>query len=115
MVDKWLTPDFSAQQPELVQRLQTMLGATSPSGYAANCLAVRDSDLRAEIQRIQTPTLVIAGALDAGTPPVMAERIAARIPGAALTVLPEASHLSVLEQPQAFMACLDGWLARLPR
>ncbi|MCA3182462.1 MAG: alpha/beta fold hydrolase, partial [Cupriavidus sp.] len=44
VVDKWLTPDFAAQQPELVQHLRAMLGATDARGYAANCRAVRDSD-----------------------------------------------------------------------
>ncbi|MBV8271028.1 MAG: 3-oxoadipate enol-lactonase [Cupriavidus sp.] len=101
VVDKWLTPDFSAQQPELVQRLQAMLGATNASGYAANCLAVRDSDLRRDIQRIQAPTLVIAGSGDLPTPPADGRYLADTIPGARYVEL-YAAHLSNLQQADGF-------------
>jgi 3-oxoadipate enol-lactonase len=36
--------------------------------------------------------------------------LAQAIPGARLEVLPEASHLSAIEQPQAFAACVMGFL-----
>jgi hypothetical protein len=45
---------------------------------------------------------VIAGELDQGTPVAMAQTLADAIPGASLTVLKEASHLSAVEQPEAF-------------
>ena len=61
------------------------------------------------IRALTTP-LVIAGAMDQGTPPEMARVIAQGIPGARLVVLPEASHLSVLEQPLAFRSAVDDWL-----
>ena len=66
------------------------------------------------LPRLVVPTLVIAGALDQGTPPEMARTIAQGIPGAKLVVLPMASHLSVLEQPVAFRDVTDEWLQSLP-
>lgn len=110
VVDKWLTPDFAAQQPELVQHLRAMLGATDARGYAANCLAVRDSDLRADIGRITTPTLVIAGLGDIPTPPADGRYLADTIPGAEYVEL-YAAHLSNLQQVDGFNQAVVKFLA----
>jgi 3-oxoadipate enol-lactonase len=40
----------------------------------------------------------------------MAQAMAERIPGAQLTVLPQASHLSVAECPDEFLALVQNWL-----
>ena len=109
VVDKWLTPDFSARQPELVKHLRAMLGATNANGYAANCLAVRDSDLRLEIAGIQTPTLVIAGSGDIPTPPADGRYLADTIPGARYVEL-YAAHLSNLQQVEGFNQAVLAFL-----
>lgn len=110
VVDKWLTPDFAAQQADLVQTLRTMLGATDARGYAANCRAVRDSDLRNDVQRITTPTLVIAGTGDIPTPPADGRYLAETIPGAKYVEL-YAAHLSNLQQVQGFNQAVLDFLA----
>ncbi|GJG97912.1 3-oxoadipate enol-lactonase [Cupriavidus pauculus] len=110
VVDKWLTPEFSAEQPELVARLRAMLGATDARGYAANCLAVRDSDLRGDIARIQMPTLVIAGTGDIPTPPADGRYLADTIPGARFVEL-YAAHLSNLQQVDGFSQAVVDFLA----
>jgi 3-oxoadipate enol-lactonase len=85
--------------------------AWDQSGYIACCHAIRDVDTTSRLGSVAVPTLVIAGELDLGTPPAMARAIAHHIPGAQLAVLSHASHLSVLEQPAAFIRALDQWLA----
>lgn len=111
VVDKWLTPDFAAAQPELVQRLLAMLSATDARGYAANCRAIRDNDLRQEIHRIDRPTLVVAGAGDIPTPPADGQYLASTIPGARYVEL-HAAHLSNLQQPDGFTDEVLGFLIR---
>lgn len=111
VVDKWLTPDFAAQQAELVQTLRAMLGATDARGYAANCRAVRDSDLRNDVQRIATPTLVIAGTGDIPTPPADGRYLAENIPGAKY-VEQYAAHLSNLQQVEGFNQAVLEFLGR---
>jgi len=101
VVDRWLTPPYAAQNPALVESLKGMLGATSAAGYAANCRAVRDADLRADVQSITVPTLVIAGSGDIPTPPADGVFLAQTIPGAHYVEL-EAAHISNLEQVDAF-------------
>ncbi|CAG2133817.1 3-oxoadipate enol-lactonase 2 [Cupriavidus campinensis] len=111
VVDKWLTPDFAAQQADLVQTLRTMLGATDARGYAANCRAVRDSDLRNDVQRIATPTLVIAGTGDIPTPPADGRYLAETIPDAKYVEL-YAAHLSNLQQVEGFNQAVLAFLDR---
>jgi 3-oxoadipate enol-lactonase len=43
----------------------------------------------------------------------MAQTLADGIPAAALTVLKEASHLSAVEQPEAFAAAVTDFIDRL--
>jgi 3-oxoadipate enol-lactonase len=114
-LQRWFHEGFRAEHPATVGLWRERVLACDPAGYIACCEAISQLDTTPRLPDIDLPTLVIAGALDAGTPPAMAERIAHAIPGARLVVLPEASHLSVLEQPAAFATCLDGWLAALPR
>lgn len=101
VVDRWLTPDFAAKRPELVKYLRQMLSATDARGYAANCLAVRDADLRERVRDIQLPTLVIAGSGDLPTPPRDGQYLAKAIPGARYVEL-EAAHISNLQQVEPF-------------
>ena len=48
------------------------------------------------------PTLVIAGAADQSAPPEHGALIAEAIPGAKMTVLPDAAHVACVEQAAAF-------------
>ncbi len=111
VVDKWITPPYAAAHPELVASLRAMLGASPAAGYAANCLAVRDADLRQDIGRITTPTLVIAGSGDLPTPPRDGVYLAKTIPGAHYVEL-EAAHISNLEQAEAFSKVVLDFLTR---
>lgn len=113
-LQRWFHERFRQLHPEVVQLWRNRVLACREAGYIACCEAISQVNTTERLHGIGQPTLVIAGALDAGTPPAMAERMAARIRGAQLVVIPEASHLSVLEQPEAFMAAVDGWLALLP-
>ncbi|KAA0180770.1 3-oxoadipate enol-lactonase [Cupriavidus cauae] len=109
VVDRWLTPDFAAAHPERVQQLRAMLSATDAAGYAANCRAIRDNDLRADIHRIAVPTLVIAGSGDIPTPPSDGRYMAETIPGASYVEL-EAAHLSNLQQVERFTQAVVDFL-----
>lgn len=108
VVAKWLTPEFAQANP-LVTQLREMLLATAPEGYAANCCAVRDSDLRGKIAQIKAPTLVIGGSGDIPTPPSDSAYLVASIPGAKYVEL-EAAHISNLQQPQRFTQALLDFL-----
>jgi pimeloyl-ACP methyl ester carboxylesterase len=65
------------------------------------------------LSRTDVPALVIVGEEDAITPVAEAERMAAALPQAELTVLPGAGHLSALEVPEAFNEAVRTLLARV--
>jgi 3-oxoadipate enol-lactonase len=112
VVARWLTPSYAALHPEHVASLQTMLAAMPAAGYAANCLAVRDSDLRADVASIVAPTLVISGSGDLPTPPSDGRFLAALIPSARYVEL-DAAHLSNQELPAQFSMLLREFLQRI--
>lgn len=109
VVARWLTPEYALAHPQHVAVLEAMLSATPQAGYAANCRAVRDNDLRAEVARIRAPTLVISGSADLPTPPADGQFLAAQIPGARFVELC-AAHLSNQEIPEEFSALLCDFL-----
>ncbi|MFC1418066.1 bifunctional 3-oxoadipate enol-lactonase/4-carboxymuconolactone decarboxylase PcaDC [Streptacidiphilus cavernicola] len=77
-----------------------------PVGYAACCDALAGFDLRDELSKIQTNSLVVAGRQDLATPPAHARELADGIPGAALVEIPTAAHLAPAEKPEQVLAAL---------
>lgn len=72
--------------------------------------AVMSHDLRNELSRIRTPSLVIGARDDQLTPLGMQRDLAARIPGARLEVLPCGGHFFPVTQPDAYNACVAEFL-----
>ena len=68
------------------------------------------TDSRASLAAIQVPTLVLCGDADALTPPALAAEIADGIPGARLTLIEGAGHLTPLEHPEAVNRAMLDWL-----
>ena len=110
---RYFHEDFRAAHPAVVARFRERLVTTGVDGYAGCCAAVGAVDTGARIGSIGVPALVIAGELDQGTPVEMARTLQAGIPGARLELLAQASHLSAIEQPQAFAAAVAGFIAGL--
>lgn len=109
---RWFSEGFVQAHPAEVQAAQAWIVGIAPQGYAACCEALATSDLRDELHRITTPTLLLAGAADPVTTVADAQTMQARIAGARLAVVP-ASHLSNLEAPQAFNQAILEFLATL--
>jgi 3-oxoadipate enol-lactonase len=98
VVDRWFTPAWRDANPDAVARMRAMVADTPPEGYAGCCDAIHGMDLEEDIRGVRAPTLVIGGAEDPATPPRHQERIAERIPGARLELVP-AAHLANYERP----------------
>ena len=111
VLERWFTKGARNEEAAFVARFRTMLESIRAEGYAACCDALAHWDVRAELGAIVAPTLVVAGADDIATPPDDAALIAEAIPGARLTVLPEAAHLANVEQPERFDATLLEFLS----
>ncbi|MFB6961475.1 alpha/beta fold hydrolase [Streptomyces sp. NPDC056309] len=105
---RWFASETSART-RLGRRLLGNLAEADPAGYAACCDALATYDLRRELPRITTPTLVVGGSHDVATPPAHAQELAEGIPQAALDVI-DCGHLAV-EQPKALDAALTTHLS----
>lgn len=106
VVERWLTPGYAAEHPEVKRRLRAMLAAADPEAYAACCGAIGRMDLRDDLARIAVTPLVIAGADDPAIPPEHQRAISDAIPGSRLEVLPDAAHLASVERASAVTALL---------
>ncbi|MHB8869114.1 MAG: alpha/beta fold hydrolase, partial [Thermoleophilia bacterium] len=93
--------------------VREMIRAPPVEGYVGWCEAIKRLDLLGRIAAITAPTLVMVGADDPGTTPAAARAIQERISGAELVVIESASHLSNLEQPEAFNRALLDFLERI--
>jgi 3-oxoadipate enol-lactonase len=109
VIERWFTPAFRERAASAIEPVRRTLVATPPDGYVACCAAVRDMDQRDAIARIRAPTLVIAGAQDAATPPEDGRFLAEKIPGAKYVEL-EAAHLSNIEVVDGFTEAVVRFL-----
>jgi pimeloyl-ACP methyl ester carboxylesterase len=102
-----------ASRPVIEQFLQG-LGRSDRAGIRKAVLGVANrKPVYDEIDRIAVPTLVMVGADDHATPPDKARRIAERIPGARLEVIPDSGHSSTVEQPRRVNELLREFLLSL--
>jgi 3-oxoadipate enol-lactonase len=61
---------------------------------------------------VKVPAHVVSGADDRTSPPEMARGIAAEIPGAELSLIPHAGHISNIDQPDGFNQAMLGFLKK---
>jgi pimeloyl-ACP methyl ester carboxylesterase len=69
-------------------------------------------DLRPELGRIQAETLAITGSDDFICGPAAAQVFGDGIPRCEVVLLENAAHFTFLEQPEAFVAAVEGFLSR---
>ena len=109
-IERWFTVSGRDRFPQEVEKVRRNLLATPVEGFCACAIAIRDMDHRERIGEISTPTLVIVGEHDVGTPVTAARLVQERIPGAELVVVPSASHLVNVERADEFSQILIDFL-----
>ncbi len=111
-MQRWFTPNYLREDPPAVLPIRAQFEATDVAGYAGCCEAIRRLDNLTRLHEIELPTLIIVGEDDPGTPVAASEAMQREIAGAELVVLPNASHLSNVEQEEAFNDAMRGFLDR---
>ncbi|MFQ6044793.1 MAG: alpha/beta fold hydrolase [Gemmatimonadales bacterium] len=100
MLPKLLAPSSLTAMPQVVEHLRTMIRGNSRQGIVGALEAMRDrSDSTDLLGGINVPTLVVAGLDDQLIPAARSKVLADAIPGAQLTMIPEAGHVPPMEQP----------------
>ena len=86
--------------------------AATNEGYLAQATGTAQWNGYDRLPSITTPTLVLHGELDRLVPVANGRNIAERIPGAELTLVPEANHVLMTDQPDLVAKTLLDWLDR---
>ncbi len=111
MYPKLVAPS-RAEDGGLQSEFLAMAAATGADGFARQQTAIAGRiDSRSSLSAIACPTLVLVGAQDQLTPPLLAEEMAAAITASRLAVIPGSGHLSPIEAPDAVTRELRSWLA----
>jgi 3-oxoadipate enol-lactonase len=114
MLPKVVGDETRSHRPEVIAEVKRMASAQTQDSVIGALQALRDRpDAGAWLGSIRVPTLVVVGTDDQLTPVLMAEALAAGIPGARLEKIPGAGHLSNLERPDEFNAALRSFLGGL--
>jgi 3-oxoadipate enol-lactonase len=108
-MERWFTARFREREPQTVERIRRMVECANAEGFIACCEALREADFREGITAIRTPTLVVSGTHDPGTPPADGKFLAKQIAGAHYVEL-DAAHLLNIEQHERFTQEVSSFL-----
>ena len=86
---------------------------TDPRVRYTDLLAVEQVDLRADIEKISKPTMILAGVDDPITTAADAEGIGSKIKGAKIEVIADGGHMLPWERPAEVNAAFDNFLSGL--
>ena len=114
MGPKLFAPRTFETRPEIFAAVRRVVENTSPAAIAAaqRGMAARP-DVTAMLPTISVPTLVVAGAEDAISPPAEMKTIAAAIPNAQFVQIPDAGHMTTMENPEAVNAALRSFMEKI--
>jgi pimeloyl-ACP methyl ester carboxylesterase len=114
LVSRYLSGMHSdSASPEVREELAAIMSDFHPAGFRLMGRALAEADTRDLVAQIRVPTLLLWGEADARAPLTIAHGLQTLIPGAKLSVIPGAGHLSNVEAPARFNAevrtfCLDN-------
>jgi 3-oxoadipate enol-lactonase len=116
MLPKLFAPKSYETKKELVEQVNRIMHSATVPGIVGALGAMRDRpDSLETLQQADVPTLIIAGTDDALMPMAEQEKMNQAARGSKLVVIPDAGHLSPMEQPEAFNQAVAEFLQTLAR
>ena len=107
--------EAGSRHAEVAATLGDMMRSTAPAGWIGALEAMKQrGDQTDLLPSISVPTLVVVGESDALVPFDVAEAMTKSIPGARLEIVPDAGHVTNLENPEAFNRAFSEFLMALP-
>ncbi len=111
MLPKLFAPASLQENGRGVQATRAVMLATAPQGVAAALRGMADrQDSTPALANIESPALVIVGEHDAITLPQEMRSVAEALPHAAFVEIPQAGHMTPVENPAAVNAAIRGFL-----
>lgn len=106
----WLTPDFRAANPDVIEMLHGEFMKTTPDGYAGCAMALKDLDYLKDLGQMKVPMLFVAGSEDKGATPATMQAMAAACPDSKYALVPDAGHIINVNQNKAFNLAICAFL-----
>ncbi len=106
-------PQTFEENPAAVETIKNIIEANAPPGICGTLLALAArTDATASLAKIKVPTLILVGEHDTLTPVSASQSMQEKIAGSEMHVIPNAAHMSNIENPEAFNAALIKFLKR---
>jgi 3-oxoadipate enol-lactonase len=112
-LERWLSSEFRARDPETTKWVGDMIRGTPVAGMVGCARAIQKLDYTDELARITLPTLLIAGEKDPGAPVAVSEAIHHAIKGSRLEVVPACQHQIPIEAPERFNRIVSAFLNQI--
>ena len=109
---RWFTDAFKPANADRWRQIRETIAGTTAAGYLGCGAAILNFDFRPDLPAIKTPTLVLCGDDDEGTPPAANKLIADLIPGGRYVEIANARHFPNVEHPDTFNSIMMPWLAQ---
>lgn len=114
LADQYVRTTFTVSPlPDAAEQVRSAIAGMNVEAYAATARACFGVALEDRLPAVRCPVLVMWGERDAKAPRELSARIAAAVPGATLTVVPSAGHLSNAENPEFFTRQVKDFLGPL--
>jgi len=109
-----VSPKTLQSRLDLIRDLRDRMAKVRPATLTGALRAMAERpDSTTLLPTIRLPTLIVVGEDDKATPPDSARGMHAAIAGSRFVLIPEAGHVSNLEQPEPFNAALESFLRAL--
>ncbi len=112
-VQRWFSEEFKAANPAMLDNVRRMVRRTSLQGYLGCIAAFLGLAVEDRLHLIKAPARYVSGADDKlGGPPELMARLAAKVPGARHSSVPNAAHVANIQNPAGFNLVLVESLKR---
>jgi pimeloyl-ACP methyl ester carboxylesterase len=113
-VEQLITPrSFYSLNLSLGREARASLSVSNLDVFLNDYLACQDFDVRADLRRISTRTIIVCGDKDRMTPPKWSHYLNANITNSELRFVKDSGHMLPLEKPEALAGVVQSFLATI--
>jgi 3-oxoadipate enol-lactonase len=107
---RWFPPEILKANPPYLDKVRAMIRSTPVDGFIGCAAALADHDFRSAVSTVTRPLLFIVGEKDGPQPAAMRD-MHQKVPGSGYVELPDAGHVSNMDQPAKFTEAIAKFLA----
>jgi 3-oxoadipate enol-lactonase len=107
------SPSFRKAHPEKIQLFKEALEKMDRERSVAAYRAIARVDLQDRLDKIKTPTLIVAGEYDTRMPVDDSELICMRVRNSLMKIVPDSGHFIQQEQPEIFRETVVNYLQKM--